>query len=458
MGLMDKINRTGSPAPSEPVTEHTFHIESEEGISFDAQEGGQESGSSEEFSELRDRVHTYVAAQLAKQDSQKSDEEIAELIDESISELAGELPRKDRARVATEIMNEITGFGPLEMLLNDQSISEIMVNGPKQIYVERAGKLEKTGVVFQNDEHVRRIIDRIVSPLGRHIDDSTPMVDARLPDGSRVNAIIPPLSLCGPCITIRKFSSTPLTIKNLISFNSLSQNMARFLEAAVKGKLNILVSGGTGSGKTTLLNVLSAFIPSNERIVTIEDAAELKLLQDHVVSLESRAANLEGTGMITIRDLVRNALRMRPDRIIVGEVRGGETLDMLQAMNTGHNGSITTAHANTPRDALLRMETMVMMAGMEFPVSAIRHQVAGALDLIVQQARLRDGTRKITSISEISGMEGDVITLQEIFRFQTDYYNESGKAVGRFISTGTRPKCADKIIDNGIAVDEKWFY
>lgn len=458
MGLMEKLNRSGNPLNGTAAVHEQHDTEKVDDSSFEVQEGTSVSQDSEEFASLRDRVHTDVAAQLAKQSVQKSDDEIADLIEASITELAGELSRKDRARITTEIMNEINGFGPLEILLNDPGISEIMVNGPKQIYVERSGRLEKTGVVFQNDEHVRRIIDRIVSPLGRHIDDSTPMVDARLPDGSRVNAIIPPLSLCGPCITIRKFSSTPLTIKNLISFNSLSQNMARFLEAAVKGKLNILVSGGTGSGKTTLLNVLSAFIPSNERIVTIEDAAELKLMQDHVVSLESRAANLEGTGMITIRDLVRNALRMRPDRIIVGEVRGGETLDMLQAMNTGHNGSITTAHANTPRDALLRMETMVMMAGMEFPVSAIRHQVAGALDLIVQQARLRDGTRKITSISEISGMEGDVITLQEIFRYQTDYYNESGKSVGRFISTGTRPKCADKIIDNGIAVDEKWFY
>lgn len=457
MGLMDKLNRTAGQQTVEAPRED-LNTEENESDSYFESDSSSSFNDSAEFASLRDRVHTDVAAQLAKQTTQKSDEEISGMIEESMSELAGDLSRKDRARIATEIMNEITGFGPIESLLNDRSVSEIMVNGPKQIYVERSGRLEKTNVVFRNDEHVRRIIDRIVSPLGRHIDDSTPMVDARLPDGSRVNAIIPPLALCGPCITIRKFSSTPLTIKNLISYNSLSQNMARFLEAAVKGKLNILVSGGTGSGKTTLLNVLSAFIPSSERIVTIEDAAELKLLQDHVVSLESRAANLEGTGMIAIRDLVRNALRMRPDRIIVGEVRGGETLDMLQAMNTGHNGSITTAHANSPRDALLRMETMVMMAGMEFPVSAIRHQVAGALDLIVQQARLRDGTRKITSISEISGMEGDVITLQEIFRYQTDYYNESGKAVGRFIPTGTRPKCAEKIIENGVAVDEKWFF
>ena len=304
----------------------------------------------------------------------------------------------------------------MEELISDSTVSEIMVNGPNQVYVERKGKLVLSDVKFQDEEHVRRIIDRIVTPLGRRIDDSNPMVDARLKDGSRVNAIIPPLALCGSTITIRKFSDTPLTIENLMGFGSLSPEMAGFLEAGVRGKLNILVSGGTGSGKTTLLNVLSAFIPHDERIVTIEDAAELKLMQDHVVSLESRPANLEGTGAITIRDLVKNALRMRPDRIVVGEVRGGETLDMLQAMNTGHDGSLTTAHANSARDALARIETMVMMSGMELPVTAIRQQCAGALDLIVQQARLRDGSRKITSICEITGMEGDIITTQEIFQ------------------------------------------
>lgn len=410
------------------------------------------------YSDLRDRVHSEVAAILARRDKALSDDDLSSLIDSTILSFRPDISRKDRNRIAHEIINEINGYGPLEMLLSDTSISEIMVNGPKQIYVERAGKLEKVSVCFRDDEHVRRIIDRIVSPLGRHIDDSNPMVDARLPNGSRVNAVIPPVSLCGPSLTIRKFSATPLTIRNLISFNSLSQNMAHFLEAAVKGKLNILVSGGTGSGKTTLLNVLSAFIPAGERIVTIEDAAELKLLQEHVVSLESRAANLEGTGAITIRDLVRNALRMRPDRIIVGEVRGGETLDMLQAMNTGHDGSLTTAHANTPRDALLRIETMVMMAGMELPESAIRHQVAGALDLVIQQARLRDGSRKITSICEITGMEGDVITMQEIFRFQSEGINDAGKIIGKFVATGTRPRCMDKITSNGVFVDEKWFY
>jgi pilus assembly protein CpaF len=294
--------------------------------------------------------------------------------------------------------------------------------------------------------------------LGRRIDDSNPMVDARLADGSRVNAIIPPLALSGPTVTIRKFSSTPLTIDDLRRFGSLSNEMAGFLEAAVRGKLNVLVSGGTGSGKTTLLNVLSAFIPTNERIVTIEDAAELKLMQDHVVSLESRPANLEGSGAITIRDLVRNALRMRPDRIIVGEDRGGETLDMLQAMNTGHEGSITTAHANSARDCLTRLETMVMMAGMELPSSAIRQQVAGAIDLIVQQARLRDGSRKITSICEVSGMEGQIITMQEIFSYKQEGYDENNRSVGRFVSTGVRPKCCEKMAASGVHVDDRWFF
>ena len=364
----------------------------------------------------------------------------------------------DKAYIVKSVQNEITGLGPLEELISDSTVSEIMVNGPNQVYVERKGKLVLSDVKFQDEEHVRRIIDRIVTPLGRRIDDSNPMVDARLKDGSRVNAIIPPLALCGSTITIRKFSDTPLTIENLMGFGSLSPEMAGFLEAGVRGKLNILVSGGTGSGKTTLLNVLSAFIPHDERIVTIEDAAELKLMQDHVVSLESRPANLEGTGAITIRDLVKNALRMRPDRIVVGEVRGGETLDMLQAMNTGHDGSLTTAHANSARDALARIETMVMMSGMELPVTAIRQQCAGALDLIVQQARLRDGGRKITSICEITGMEGDIITTQEIFRYVVDGLDSNNKFTGHFESTGVVPQCCDKVKSNGVEINNSWFF
>jgi pilus assembly protein CpaF len=325
------------------------------------------------------------------------------------------LSRMERQKIVTEIMDEVVGYGPIEPLIRDPEISEIMVNGPKQVFIERDGKLEKTGISFRDKEHVMHIIDKIVSPLGRRIDESMPMVDARLPDGSRVNAVIPPLSLIGPVITIRKFSREPLTIQDLIRFGTLTPQMATFLEACVKARLNIIISGGTGSGKTSTLNVLSSFIPANERIVTIEDAAELQLNQEHVITLESRPPNIEGKGEITIRDLVRNALRMRPERIVVGEVRSGEALDMLQAMNTGHDGSLTTVHANSPRDLLVRLETMVMMAGMELPAKAIREQIASAFDLIIHQARLRDGSRKITHVTEVVGMEEDKITLQDIF-------------------------------------------
>ena len=467
MSLMDRLNRAGSPAENktesarvEKKTESTPEEKQAGSLSALVPEQIEvgHTGNDNELNELTERVHREVAAILARRQGTQTDEDIAELIDQVIGDDAPELTRRDRQIIAKNVLNEVTGFGPLEQLLDDPTVSEIMVNGPKQIYVERSGKLVKSGVVFQDDDHVRRIIDRIVSPLGRHIDDSAPMVDARLPDGSRVNAIIPPVSLCGPSLTIRKFSDKPLTIDNLINFGSMSRDMAEFLEAAVIGKLNILVSGGTGSGKTTLLNVLSAFIPADERIVTIEDAAELRLMQDHVVPLEARPSNLEGVGAITIRDLVRNALRMRPDRIVVGEVRGGETLDMLQAMNTGHDGSLTTAHANSARDALSRIETMVMMAGMELPVSAIRHQISGALDLIVQQARLRDGSRKIISVCEVSGMEGDVITTQEIYRFQNDGYNENGRIVGHFVNTGVRPQCCDKMENNGVKIRPDWFF
>lgn len=411
----------------------------------------------EQFVAVQDETHREVTKVLAKQD-EVTIETIKSLIDEYLTESHPEVSDADKMTITKNVIDEIVGLGPLENLINDDSVSEIMVNGAKQIYVERKGKLLKTNVTFRDEEHVRRTIDRIVTPLGRRIDDSNPMVDARLEDGSRVNAIMPPLALGGTTITIRKFSKKPLSVENLKEFGSLSDNMAEFLEAAVKGKLNILVSGGTGSGKTTLLNVLSAFIPANERIVTIEDAAELRLMQEHVVTLESRPANLEGNGAITIRDLVRNALRMRPDRIIVGEVRGGETLDMLQAMNTGHEGSITTAHANSARDCLARIETMVMMAGMDLPVSAIRQQVAGAIDLIVQQARLRDGSRKITSICEVTGMEGNTITMQEIFKYRQEGYDENNMSVGDFYSTGIRPKCCEKITASGVQVNDHWFF
>ena len=324
-----------------------------------------------------------------------------------------------------------------------------MVNGPKNVYIERKGKVHRVPITFESNEHVMRIIDRIVAPLGRRIDESSPYVDARLPDGSRVNAVIPPISLVGPVLTIRKFSKNPITVDQMIQFGSVSAEAVQFLKACVEARLNVIISGGTGSGKTTLLNVLSSFIPSDERIITIENAAELQLRQEHVVTLESRPPNIEGRGEITIRDLVMNSLRMRPERIIVGECRGGETLDMLQAMNTGHDGSMTTAHANTPRDALARIETMCLMAGMDLPVRAIREQVASAVDLICQQERMRDGTRKVTTITEVSGMEGDVITMTDIFVFEQTG-TENGRIVGRLRPTGLRPKFMDKIEAAGI--------
>jgi pilus assembly protein CpaF len=337
----------------------------------------------------------------------------------------------------------------LQPLLEDDTITEIMVNGPKNVYVERKGKLHRVPVTFENNDHVMRIIDRIVAPLGRRIDESSPYVDARLQDGSRVNAVIPPISLVGPTLTIRKFSKNPITVEQLIQFGSISPEAIQFLKACVEARLNILISGGTGSGKTTLLNVMSGFIPGDERIITIENAAELQLRQEHVVTLESRPPNIEGRGEITIRDLVINSLRMRPERIIVGECRGGETLDMLQAMNTGHDGSMTTAHANSPRDALARVETMCLMAGMDLPVRAIREQVASAIDLICQQERMRDGTRKVTTVTEVSGMEGEVVTMTDIFVFEQTGM-ENGKIVGRLRPTGLRPKFMDKIEIAGI--------
>lgn len=459
MNLMERMEKKTSEKPLEKAPDNKVKQSEEsknDNVIFRSEQQNIKSGKNE-YAEIIDETHKEVAAMLAKIDNVSSSD-VETLINDYISENHPEIGRMDKAYIVKSVQNEITGLGPLEELISDSTVSEIMVNGPNQVYVERKGKLVLSDVKFQDEEHVRRIIDRIVTPLGRRIDDSNPMVDARLKDGSRVNAIIPPLALCGSTITIRKFSDTPLTIENLMGFGSLSPEMAGFLEAGVRGKLNILVSGGTGSGKTTLLNVLSAFIPHDERIVTIEDAAELKLMQDHVVSLESRPANLEGTGAITIRDLVKNALRMRPDRIVVGEVRGGETLDMLQAMNTGHDGSLTTAHANSARDALARIETMVMMSGMELPVTAIRQQCAGALDLIVQQARLRDGSRKITSICEITGMEGDIITTQEIFRYVVDGLDSNNKFTGHFESTGVVPQCCDKVKSNGVEINNSWFF
>ena len=359
----------------------------------------------------------------------------------------------DREELIQDVLNEALGLGPLEIYLADADVSEIMVNSPTQVYVERDGKLMRVDKAFSSPQAVLGVIERIVAPLGRHIDESSPLVDARLADGSRVNAIIPPLALKGPCITIRKFKRDLLTSDNLIDFGTLTPQMAEFLDTCVKVRRNIVISGGTGSGKTTLLNILSSYIPERERIVTIEDAAELQLPQDHVVSLEARPSNIEGKGQITIRDLVRNSLRMRPDRIVIGECRGGEALDMLQAMNTGHDGSLTTLHANTPRDALSRLETMVLMSGMELPVRAIREQIASAVNLIIQQTRFADGTRKVTAISEVSGMEMDVITMQDIFTFKQEGFDEDGKVVGKFVATGFVPKFYDDLQRRGIPVN-----
>ena len=400
------------------------------------------------YHDIKGRVQNRLLAELdPKMDVSQTDEvraTIEELFDAILNEENIILGRAERQRLFDQIVAEILGYGPLQSLLIDPTLTEIMVNGAKQIYVEREGKLEKTNLEFESDEHLMRIIDRIVAPLGRRIDESSPYVDARLPDGSRVNAVIPPISIHGPILTIRLFSKTPLTVQDLINFGSITPESVEFLRACVVARLNIVVSGGTGSGKTTLLNVLSGFIPEEERIVTVENAAELQLRQEHVVTLESRPPNIEGKGEISIRDLVVNCLRMRPDRIVVGECRSGEALDMLQAMNTGHDGSLTTAHSNSPRDTLARLETMVLMAGMELPVRAIREQVAAAVDLIVHQERLKDGTRKVVNITEVQGMEGDVIVMQDIFTFQQTGI-EGGKVIGRLRPTGIRPKFIERI-------------
>ena len=349
------------------------------------------------------------------------------------------LPQDLRKQIFEEILDELTGFGPIQSLLDDPEVSEVMVNGPKKVYVEKNGKLTKSPIAFDDDAHVLRIIDRIVLPLGRRVDSDSPTVDARLPDGSRVNAVIPPVAIDGPSITVRKFKKDKLSIQQLIDLGSLTQNMAEFIRACVIARLNIVISGGTGSGKTTLLNVLSSYIPEDERIITIEDAAELQLQQDHVMRMETKTANTDGKGAVTVRDLVRNSLRMRPDRIVVGEVRAGEALDMLQAMNTGHDGSLTTVHANSPRDALSRLETLVLMAGMELPLKVIRQQISSAVDLIIQQTRLKDGSRKVTAITEVVGMEGDTVVLTDVFKFEQTGIGKNNKILGELKATGIRP-------------------
>ncbi len=406
------------------------------------------------FAPLKQKTHKKIVDELgsADMDRRQLEEAVTRIADIVMDAEPVLVPRSERCRIIAEVIDEVMGLGPIEPLLKDDTVTEVMVNCHNQVYVERNGLLSLTDVHFRDDSHVMHIIEKIVSPLGRRIDESSPMVDARLPDGSRVNAIIPPLALRGPALTIRKFAREPFTVEDLIGFETLTQEMADLLKACVEGKLNIVVSGGTGSGKTTILNVLSSFIPADERIVTIEDAAELQLRQEHIVTLESRPANIEGRGQVTIRDLVRNSLRMRPDRIVVGEVRGGEALDMLQAMNTGHEGSMTTGHANSPRDILSRIETMVMMSGMDLPVRAIREQISSGIDLIIHESRLRDGNRKITSLTEVQGMEGDIITLQDIFVFEQTGRDENGQVIGRFKATGIRPKFMEKLLASGIKV------
>ena len=446
MGLLDRVTT------NEPLAEEGS---SEQRTSFDMLRPSVE----DRYKEVKARIHnTIIEQQISANLGDVNEEGMRRIIDEFVERPEYYIPRSDRALVKEELFDDILGYGPIQCLVDSDDYTEIMVNGYDRVYVEEKGKLILTDIQFRDNAHLMQIIDRIVSRVGRRVDESSPMCDARLLDGSRVNVIIPPLSLVGPILTIRKFSKTPITAENLVAWHSCSKRMLDFLEAAVKGKLNIIVSGGTGSGKTTLLNVLSSYIPSDERIITIEDSAEVQLKQEHVITLESRPANMEGKGRISIRDLVVNALRMRPDRIIVGEVRSEETLDMLQAMNTGHDGSLTTIHANSPRDSISRIETMVMMSGSELPSKAIRDQVASAINIIVQQARLKDGSRKVTSISEIVGMEGDVIRMQEIFTYDTDgEMDSSGKFKGQFKATGIVPKCVEKIRENGVNVNYDWF-
>ena len=413
----------------------------------------------------RNRVHEELLhmMDLRRTDiGSMSEEQLSHHVEKLIKEIIQEMDKKlpadvDREKLAVDVLNEAVGLGPLEELLAQDDITEIMVNKFDEIYIEKAGKLTKTDVVFSSNDAVMSAIERIVSPLGRRIDESSPLVDARLKDGSRVNAIIPPLALRGPCLTIRKFSKKKLTSDDIVNFGAVSPDMMKFLQMCVEHHKNIIVSGGTGSGKTTLLNVLSNFIPETERIITVEDAAELSLNQPHIVSLEARPPNMEGKGAITIRELVKNCLRMRPDRIVVGECRGGEALDMLQAMNTGHDGSLTTAHANTPRDMIARLEVMVMMSGMDLPSKAIREQIASAIDIIVQQTRYSDGSRKITNITEITGTEGDIVQMQDIFVFKQAGFDENGKVKGEFLATGRIPEFYDELRQRGLPVDMSIF-
>ena len=414
------------------------------------------------YQDLKARVHYQVIDRLdlsllSASPGQQAEKDLTLAVRQIVDGQSDPLSQTEREALVREIKNEVLGLGPLEPLLADPTISDILVNGPHKVYVERSGRLVRVNVRFRDDQHLLKIIDKIATAVGRRVDESSPMVDARLADGSRVNAIIPPLTLDGPSLSIRKFAVDPLRVDDLVRIGTITPGAARLMEAIVKSRLNVIISGGTGTGKTTFLNVMSGFIPTHERIVTIEDSAELQLQQEHVVRLETRPANIEGHGEVALRDLVRNALRMRPDRIVVGEVRGGEALDMMQAMNTGHDGSLTTVHANSPRDALSRLETMMSMAGLEIPDKAIRQQVASAVDIVIQLARLADGSRRLISLCELTGIEGDTVSMQEIFRYAQQGVDDRGRVIGRFGPTGIRPRCAERIRSHGIELDAAMF-